>query len=191
MSVIESEGIVIKSLSYGDTSLILDVFTQKSGIVSFMVKGAKKRKILLPLQILSISIFRYKEKEEGLFPLYSYEGKFYTENLPLKYDDWTRIMCLVKIIKHILPKNVKNDNLYMMLKYSILKGEKDGYPLWRYIWSLLHLLGEAGYSYNKTLYKDDIISILNEEEIDIKEDMVNDLKAFIIKHLEIGDDICL
>ncbi len=40
--MLSTEGLVLKSLKYGDTSLIIHVFTHKYGIVPIMVKGVRK-----------------------------------------------------------------------------------------------------------------------------------------------------
>ena len=37
------QGIVLQSLRYGDTSLIVMVYTRESGLKSYMVKGAFNR----------------------------------------------------------------------------------------------------------------------------------------------------
>ncbi|MFP5471423.1 MAG: DNA repair protein RecO [Bacteroidia bacterium] len=53
-----TEGILIKSTNYSESSLILKVFSEKEGIQSFIYRGAKKKNkhhILQPLSILSIT----------------------------------------------------------------------------------------------------------------------------------------
>ena len=39
----KTEGIVLQSVRYGDTSLIVKVFTRKQGLKSYMLKGAFNR----------------------------------------------------------------------------------------------------------------------------------------------------
>jgi DNA repair protein RecO (recombination protein O) len=53
-----SEGILIKSTNYSESSLILKVFSEKEGIQSFIYRGAKKKNkhnILQPLSIVNIT----------------------------------------------------------------------------------------------------------------------------------------
>ena len=55
-----SKAIVLKTIKYGDTSLIIHVFTKEHGKIAFIVKGARKVKtkikanIIQPLSILEI-----------------------------------------------------------------------------------------------------------------------------------------
>ena len=44
MAVIETKAIVLSSIKYSDTSLIVKCFTEKEGIKSYLVKGVLKSK---------------------------------------------------------------------------------------------------------------------------------------------------
>ena len=65
MSVISSKAIVISTIKYSDTSLIVRLYTKEVGLVSFLLKGVLKSKkgklrtaYFQPLNQLSI-IFSY------------------------------------------------------------------------------------------------------------------------------------
>ena len=60
MKVIETKAIVLSSLKYGDTSLIVRCYTEQEGLKSFIAKGvfAKKKRntsLYFPLNELEIS----------------------------------------------------------------------------------------------------------------------------------------
>ena len=63
----KTQGVVLRTLKYGDNSLIVDIYTATRGTVSFMVKLPKSRKATLkgvffrPLSILEID-FDYRQK---------------------------------------------------------------------------------------------------------------------------------
>jgi len=58
-SIFKSEGIVFRSIKYSETSVILDIYTKESGLLSFIVSGVRKSKSKLaniyhPMNIISI-----------------------------------------------------------------------------------------------------------------------------------------
>ncbi|WP_428330647.1 DNA repair protein RecO [Mucilaginibacter sp.] len=59
----KTRGIVFKTTDYGDTSVIVQVFTEKFGLQSYMVNGAKKprakisRNMLQPLHLLDMVVY--------------------------------------------------------------------------------------------------------------------------------------
>ena len=68
MTVISSKAIVISTIKYSDTSLIVRLYTEEVGLVSFLLKGVLKSKkgklrtaYFQPLNQLSI-IFSHQEK---------------------------------------------------------------------------------------------------------------------------------
>ncbi|MBR1818433.1 MAG: recombination protein O N-terminal domain-containing protein, partial [Bacilli bacterium] len=42
--VVKLEGIIVRTTNYGETSLILDLFTKELGIIGIMAKGVKSLK---------------------------------------------------------------------------------------------------------------------------------------------------
>jgi len=46
--IVSTEGIVLQSIKYSDNSLIVKIFTRKSGVVSFMIKNAFSKKSKQP-----------------------------------------------------------------------------------------------------------------------------------------------
>jgi len=66
--IINTEAIVLKTFSYGETSLISRCFTKDKGKISFIIKGAKSKKNLIssyfqPLSYINI-IYKENEKRE-------------------------------------------------------------------------------------------------------------------------------
>ena len=66
--IINTDAIVLKTFSYGETSLISRCFTKDRGKISFIIKGAKSKKNLIspyfqPLSFINI-IYKENEKRE-------------------------------------------------------------------------------------------------------------------------------
>ncbi len=66
--IVQSRAIVLNSIKYGDSSLIVKIFTEELGLLSFIIRRSKGRKsnnstkIYFKLAILDL-VFRYKEKK--------------------------------------------------------------------------------------------------------------------------------
>src|ERR1700742_703685 len=64
----KTRGIVFKTTDYGESSIVTQVFTEKFGLQSYMVNGAKKpkakigRNMLQPLHLLDMVVYH---KESG------------------------------------------------------------------------------------------------------------------------------
>ncbi|MBR1749133.1 MAG: DNA repair protein RecO [Bacilli bacterium] len=65
--VVKLEGIIVRTTNYGETSLILDLFTKELGIIGIMAKGVKSLKSKLRAYTMK---FTY-----GFFYVYYKEGK--------------------------------------------------------------------------------------------------------------------
>jgi DNA repair protein RecO (recombination protein O) len=64
----KTEGILLKTTKYAETSVIAKIFTKKYGMLSFMVQGVRSAKakqkgnILQPLTILQLDIYLKEQR---------------------------------------------------------------------------------------------------------------------------------
>lgn len=67
--LVQTQGVVLKQIKYGESSVILKVFTREMGVLSFMVKGVRKAKskqksaLFLPLSLLNLEVNYQKTKK--------------------------------------------------------------------------------------------------------------------------------
>ncbi len=81
--LISTKGIVIGSVKYSDTSLIVRIFTRELGLQSYIVKGIRSKKSKLkvalfqPLQMLDMTVYNRENKNinhiKELKPAYIYQ----------------------------------------------------------------------------------------------------------------------
>lgn len=64
---ITDKALLLRKVSYGETSLVLTLFCLNHGLKSFIFKGAKKKKgtLLMPLAMLEITYFERVENQLG------------------------------------------------------------------------------------------------------------------------------
>ena len=68
MSLVKTEGIILKSLKYGDSSLIFSIYTRDFGKVKVLAKGIKRPKSrTLPLVIFSLAEVVFYKRERSVF----------------------------------------------------------------------------------------------------------------------------
>ena len=116
--IVNTSAIVLKTFSYGETSLISRCFTKDKGKVSFIIKGAKSKKSLVapyfqPLSFVNI-IFNENEKRElQIVSKVSFE-KIWTK-IPLSLKKMTLSQSILEISDFTLEKNDPYPRLFKIL----------------------------------------------------------------------------
>lgn len=120
---IKSEGIVLRTVKYGDNSLIVDIFTSYNGCLPFLVrlpkgKKASARRMLFQL----LTNIRFEADIRPRSNLYYFKdvslGVAYRD-IPINIYKETIVMFLAEFLSNVLKKEVKNELLYNFLKYAL------------------------------------------------------------------------
>ncbi len=114
--LIKTQAILLKKIKYGDSSLILKMYSREKGMQSFMMKAMRKNKKLHYLQSLSaVNLLAfYKEKSnflhikeiENAFPSTTYYDNMYKINLAIFINE---------IILKSIAEEEANPNLFDFL----------------------------------------------------------------------------
>ena len=115
----KTEGLVLSSFKYAETSVITKIFTRKFGLLSFMVKGARNAKsgrgnLLQPLNFLLLDIY-YREQKN----LLSLKDINIDNMYPLLFTDFHRrsiAIFLVEIIGKCIHERQENKELFDFCK---------------------------------------------------------------------------
>ena len=111
--------------SYGETSIIADVFTQKSGKISFIAKGAKKPKskffgYLVPFQKLKIT---YSGRSE-LKTLTSIDRDLASNSSTFSKVSYS-LLYINELLMKLLPKDAKHEELFVLYDEFLKKINKN------------------------------------------------------------------
>ncbi|MDB2351390.1 DNA repair protein RecO, partial [Candidatus Marinimicrobia bacterium] len=146
--IVSSPAIVLKTFSYGETSLISRCFTKDKGKVSFIIKGAKSKKNLIapyfqPLSYINI-IFNENEKRElQIVSKVSFE-KIWTK-IPLSLKKMTLSQSILEISDFTLEKNDPYPILFKILVETLQHFETgsldENICFWHYESKLLSEMG--------------------------------------------------
>ena len=145
--------------SYGETSIIADVFTQKSGKISFIAKGAKKPKskffgYLVPFQKLKIT---YSGRSE-LKTLTSIDRDLASNSNTFSKVSYS-LLYINELLMKLLPKDAKHEELFILYDEFLKKINKNNnleISLRHFELDLLDMLG-YGFDYDSEIDSNDPI----------------------------------
>ena len=120
MVIINTQGIVLKSVTYKENDLILTIFSRKLGKISAIARGAKKSKssLLSSSQIFAYSNFTLK-REGNMYRVTQSEiiKSFY--NLSYNFDAFSYATYILKLIDNFMIDNQPNNRLFVLLAQSL------------------------------------------------------------------------
>ena len=139
--------------SYGETSIIADVFTQKSGKISLIAKGAKKPKskffgYLVPFQKLKIT---YSGRSE-LKTLTSIDRDLASNSNTFSKVSYS-LLYINELLMKLLPKDAKHEELFVLYDEFLKKINKNNnleISLRHFELDLLDMLG-YGFDYESEI----------------------------------------
>ena len=145
--------------SYGETSIIADVFTQKSGKISFIAKGAKKPKTkffgyLVPFQKLKITFSGRSE----LKTLTSIDRDLASNSNTFSKVSYS-LLYINELLMKLLPKDAKHEELFVLYDEFLKKINKNNnleISLRHFELDLLDMLG-YGFDYDSEIDSNDPI----------------------------------
>ena len=145
--------------SYGETSIIADVFTQKSGKISVIAKGAKKPKskffgYLVPFQKLKIT---YSGRSE-LKTLTSIDRDLATNSNTFSKVSYS-LLYINELLMKLLPKDAKHEELFVLYDEFLKKINKNNnleISLRHFELDLLDMLG-YGFDYDSEIDSNETI----------------------------------
>ena len=145
--------------SYGETSIIADVFTQKSGKISFIAKGAKKPKskffgYLVPFQKLKITFSGRSE----LKTLTSIDRDLASNSNTFSKVSYS-LLYINELLMKLLPKDAKHEELFVLYDEFLKKINKNynlEISLRHFELDLLDMLG-YGFDYDSEIDSNDPI----------------------------------
>src|SRR5690554_2968459 len=141
-------GILLKKISYSETSLILHFFTLENGFQAYIFQGGKKKKgnILQALSIVEITAYRRGDSDLG--KITEINALFVPQSIPYHPLKSGLVFFIIDNLSQTLQKNDKDPKMFSFLEHEI-KWIDESYELTNYpIWFLLKLADEIGIGIN-------------------------------------------
>jgi DNA repair protein RecO (recombination protein O) len=116
---IKTRGIVLHAVKYSETSLIVRIFTEELGLVSYMVKGvrstrsAAKAALLRPLTLLEMDVTHRVNK--GLQNIKEYKRAYNYSSLPFDTVKSAIALFILEVISKSLKEHDAHEELFQFV----------------------------------------------------------------------------
>jgi DNA repair protein RecO (recombination protein O) len=119
--LVKTKGIILRSIKYGESSLILDIYTQGHGLNSYIVSGIRNKKSKVKvgtLQLMSIvEIVAYHKKAKGLFRIKEVNIERLYQRIPFDIKRSSVGIFMIEIIRNAIREDEEeNQQLYNFLE---------------------------------------------------------------------------
>lgn len=121
----KSQGFVLQSLRYGDTSLIVKIYTLDNGLQTFMVKGVRGKASLnraaffQPMTFLSF-VQKSNPRSKGMGYVSDVEVSYPYQSVPLVMNKSAILMYVAELLSHSLTQQERNEPLYSFVYQSMI-----------------------------------------------------------------------
>ncbi len=122
--ICKTDGIVIHSLKYGETSIIARIFTRELGMQSYLVRGVRKAKSktkqLLFQPLTLVSMVAYHKEKDGLQNIKEINLKETFQSIPHDIQKTSLAIFLAEIFSYALKNQESNSRLFDFLHDTLL-----------------------------------------------------------------------
>lgn len=118
--LISSEGIVFRTVKYGESSLILDIYSLEKGLQSYIVGSVRKKNAkitsgtLQPMQIVDFTA--YIKDNDKLNRIKEIRLAQFYKTLPFKIDKMSIGLFMIEVCRKSIHERTENPKLYRFLK---------------------------------------------------------------------------
>ena len=147
------KGIIIRSVKYGESSLIFDAYTEEYGLCSFIVGGVRKKKAASPpalFQLMSwVEMVVYFKNQQHLNRVKETQSFYHYRSIPFDIKKRSIGLFMVEIIQKSIKETEPNPGLFQFIEQSfVLLDKTQGSIRNFHIGFLLQLSGFLGFRPN-------------------------------------------
>ena len=145
----KTEGIVINTLRYSDTSLIARIFTADYGLVSFMIKGSRGKRssnkavLFQPLSLLALDI--YYQENKNLQTLKESRLLLNPTGIYGNLHKTSVVLFIAEVLQKLLREHDANPGLFDLMKHKIEQLNNEPFHADFHLMLLLDIASELGY----------------------------------------------
>ena len=120
--LIKTPGIVFRQQKYGDTSVILEVYTQALGIRSYILHGVRKARSRIPIsavQVMSIiDLVAYDRSDKALNRVKEVKTGFIYQSIPFDVIKGAIGLFMIEVARKTIREEEPNEKLFSYLCQS-------------------------------------------------------------------------
>lgn len=152
----KTEGIVLSSIKYAETSIVCRIYTAQFGLQSYLINGVRKKKgksnYYQPLSLLELVV--YHKENGGLQRIKEVKPAYSYQEIPFKVLKSSVALFLAEILGKSLREEEENPALFHFLKSAFIQLDEqpfDGLFHFRFLLDLSTHLGFQPNTYNNDL----------------------------------------
>ncbi|MFC3416752.1 DNA repair protein RecO [Algoriphagus hitonicola] len=119
----KTEGIVVNSIRYKESSVIVKIFTREIGLKSYVVNGIRtqgsksKTALFQPMTVLDLVV--YDRENQGLHRLSEFKLSRPFQHIPFDFERTGLALFMSEVINRSIYENYQNEELFDFLKRSL------------------------------------------------------------------------
>lgn len=145
----KDEGFILRTVKFGETSLIADILTENDGLRSFVIRGARKQKSSFSpaaIQLMApVSIDYYTKEKSGLNQLKELRLNYFWESIPQQFPKRAIGIFICEVTRKSIEKFQPNPEIFQLLKNTIQQLDLLEQYQNLHLWYLVQLANEMGY----------------------------------------------
>lgn len=113
----KTHGIVLRTIKYGETSLVASIFTEKFGVQSYMINGVRSGKktgskaaLLQPASLLEMEVYHHEQK--AMHRIKEYNWSFLYKNVLSNVVKNSVALLMVELLQKTLKQPEENVDLF-------------------------------------------------------------------------------
>jgi DNA repair protein RecO (recombination protein O) len=131
MQIHKTKGIVLRSVKYGDTSIIASIYTELFGVQSYLVKGVRttskksqgKAHFFQPAAMLDMQVYHNELKQ--LQFIKDFQWAYLYQNIFSNVVRNAVALYLIEILQHSIKQPEANPELFYLIEEGLLSIDKD------------------------------------------------------------------
>lgn len=118
------QGFVLQNIRYGESSLVVRIYTLNNGLQSYIVKGVRGKSshsrvaLFQPMTFLSF-VQQGKPRQGGLSYMKDVELAYVYQSIPFVMNKSAILIYLSELLSHTLTQQERNDELYGFVSQSV------------------------------------------------------------------------
>ncbi len=122
--LVKTQGIVLKSVKYSETSLILDILTEQLGLKTYIISGVRKKNaktgagILQPMNILNLVV--YNKEGTGMNRIKEVKMEYIYKYLPFDIKKYSISLFLIEMISKSIKEKEPDREFFDFVKNSLI-----------------------------------------------------------------------
>lgn len=137
--ICQTRGVVLRTIKYSETSVIVNVYTRHAGRQSYLIKGARSKKAKLPMALFQgLTILNFQDvsrTNQALRTMRDVKLEIPLHSIPSDIIKSTIAMFIAELLTKCLRDEEENNLLYDFLEQSIsafdlIENGKSNFHLW-------------------------------------------------------------